>query len=296
MKKSIVAIYLFLALVSGSAYAQMPQDAIYMPKKTVCGALMYGHSSWSKYWENNLKRENYNIGTLTTQSVSVMGAIGITDRFNLIVNLPYVWTSASAGNLLGQKGIQDVSGWLKYKAISAGGFSVNTLLGASIPVSRYVADFMPMSIGMQCRTVSGRLLLNYTHPKTGLYLTTHGTLTWRGNISVDRDAYQADNRVYNTHEVSVPNTYDLAVRAGILRKTWQTEVWAERSSCLSGDNIRRNDMPFPTNNMKATAIGWYGKVQPKNIGVNARIGYVIDGVNAGQSTSYMLGFLYQFNW
>jgi hypothetical protein len=50
---------------------------------------------------------------------------------------------------------------------------------------------------------------------------------------------------------------------------------------VNGDNIRRNDMPFPTNNMQATMVGWYGKFQPKALGVNARVGYVTDGLNAG---------------
>jgi hypothetical protein len=72
-------------------------------------------------------------------------------------------------------------------------------------------------------------------------------------------------------------------------------VFAEQFACTSGDNIRRNDMPFPTNNMQATTIGWYGKYQPHNIGVNARAGYVTNGLNMGQSTSFMLGFLYQIN-
>ena len=289
---------LFIVLGFLCAYAnvqaQMPNDAIYMPKGTVCVGTMYTHSSWSKYWENTLKRENLNIGTHTTQSVMVMPAIGITDRFNVILSLPYVWTKTSAGNLMGQKGIQDFSAWLKVKAIEVKGFSINGLVGASIPVGNYVPDFLPMSIGLQCRVVAGRVLVNYTHPKTGFYVTAHGTYMWRSNINVDRDAYQADDRVYNTNEVRVPNAYDLGGRSGILKQKWQTEVWAERNSCVNGDNIRRNDMPFPTNNMQATMVGWYGKFQPKALGVNARVGYVTDGLNAGQSTSYMVGVLYLF--
>lgn len=274
--------------------AQMPNDAIYMSKGQICVGTMYTHSSWSQYWENTLKRENLNIGTHTTQSVMVMPAIGITNRLNVILNLPYVWTKTSAGNLMGQKGIQDLSAWLKVKAVDIKGFSVNGLLGASIPVSKYVADFLPMSIGLQCKVVTGRVLVNYTHPKTGLYVTAHSSYMWRSNINVDRDAYQADNRVYNTNEVRVPNAYDLGGRIGILKRKWQTEVWAERNSCIGGDNIRRNDMPFPTNNMQATMVGWYGKFQPKALGVNARVGYVTDGLNVGQSTSYMVGVLYLF--
>lgn len=283
-------------LLSAPAWAQMPHDAIYMPKKTVCIAGMYGRSTWTSYWEGTLQRENFNIGTHTTQSVSVMPAIGVSDRVNVILNLPYVWTSTSAGNLMGQKGIQDLSAWLKVKAVAYKGLSLNAVLGGSLPVGNYVPDFLPMSIGLQARTVSGRLIANYTHPKTGLYLTAHGTYNWRGNIRVDRDAYQANDRVYNTSEVSVPNAYDAAVRLGVVRRIWQTEVFAERFACLSGDNIRRNDMPFPTNKMEATQVGWYGKVQPRNLGLNARVAYVIDGLNVGQSTTFMIGVLYQLHF
>ncbi|GAB4028351.1 hypothetical protein GCM10028809_15950 [Spirosoma gilvum] len=283
-------------LVSSAAKAQMPNDAIYMGKKQLCVAGMYGYSSWSQYWENTLKRENFNIGTHTTQSVMVMPAYGISNRVNVILSLPYVWTSTSAGNLMGQHGIQDLSAWLKMKVVKAGGFSLNAIVGGSIPVGNYVPSFLPMSIGLQCRTFTGRLLASYREPRTGIYLTGHGSYGWRSNITIDQNSYQADDRVYNTDQVLVPNTYDVAVRLGVQRKGWQTEVWAERSSCLSGDNIRRNDMPFPTNNMQATTVGWYGKVQPRNIGVNARVGYVVDGMNVGQSTSYMVGLLYQINF
>ncbi len=294
MNKKYILGLLAILLVQGLTWAQMPHDAIYMKKNSVCVAGMYGYSTWNQYWENSLKRENLNIGTHTTQSAMLMPAIGISNRVNLILSLPYVWTSTSAGNLLGQKGVQDLSAWVKVKAIRAGGFSLNAIVGGSIPVGNYVPDFLPMSIGLQCRTLTGRLLANYKHPKTGLYVTAHGSYGWRSTMKIDRDSYQADDRVYNTNQVSVPNVYDAAVRLGVLRRGWQTEVFAERQACLSGDNIRRNDMPFPTNNMEATLVGWYGKIQPRNIGVNARVGYVVDGLNVGQSTSYTVGVLYQF--
>lgn len=276
--------------------AQMPNDAIYMNKKQVCVAGIYTNSSWNHYWENTLKRENYNIGTFTNQSAMIMPAIGISKRFNILLSLPYVWTSTSAGNLLGQKGIQDLAGWVKIKAVQAGGFSLHTIAGTSVPIGNYVPNFLPMSIGLQARTFTGRLLASYKHPKTGLYLTAYGSYIWRSTIKIDQDAYQADDRVYNTNVVNVPNGYDASVKLGIQRKGWQTEFWAERMSGLSGDNIRRNDMPFPTNNMQATTVGWYGKVQPHNIGMNARIGYVVDGKNVGQATTFMVGLLYQINF
>lgn len=293
MKYIIPITILGAFLITAPAWAQMPHDIIYMPKKSVCIAGIYGKSTWTNYWEGSLKRENFNIGTHTTQSVMLMPAIGISNRVNLILGLPYITTSTSAGNLMGQKGLQDLSGWLKTKLIDQKGLSLHGVIGGSIPVSKYIPDFLPMSIGLQARTATGRLIASYKHPQTGLYLTVHGSYTWRSNITIDRDAYQADGRVYNTSEVQVPNGFDAAARLGVLRRKWQTEVFAERMANLSGDNIRRNDMPFPTNNMQATVVGWYGKFQPRQIGVNARVGKVINGLNAGQSTSFSVGLLYQ---
>lgn len=289
--------YLTLVLVSlfvSTVHAQMPHDAIYMPKGTACLAVSYGSSSWKEYWENTLKRENLNIGTHTTQNVMPMVAAGITDKLNVIVGLPYVSTKASAGNLMGQKGFQDLSLWVKYKMFDGEGLSLHAIGGASTPVSDYVPDFLPMSIGLKSKTATGRLLANYQH-KSGLYLTAHGSYSGRSNIKVDRDAYLAYGKMYNTDEVALPNTTDAALRIGYLKKAIQAEAFIERNACVSGDNIRRNDMPFPTNKMNMTMVGAYAKFQPKNIGLNARVNYVTSGLNVGQSLGYSLGLLYQIN-
>lgn len=291
MKKQFIL--LAFLLVQRAAFAQMPHDAIYMPQKTSCIALTYTNSSWSNYWENTLKRDNLNMGKHTTQSVMPMLAYGISNKLNIIAAVPYVQTKTSAGNLMGQKGMQDASLLLKYKLVEESGLSLHTVVGGSLPVSKYVPDFLPMSIGLQAKTLTGRLLANYLH-KTGMYVTAHASYILRSNIKIDRDAYQADGRVYNTNVVRVPNATDVAVRLGYLKdgSRIQAEVFAERFTCVGGDNIRRNDMPFPSNNMEATNVGFYGKFQPKNIGFNVRVARVIDGLNVGQATSYSLGLLY----
>lgn len=278
-----------------SAFAQMPNDAIYMSKGTACLAVSYTHSSWDQYWENSLKRENLNIGTHTTQSVMPMLAVGIVKDLNLIVGVPYIWTQANTGNLKWQKGFQDASGWLKYRFLNKSGLSLHAIAGASIPVTDYIPDFLPMSIGLQCKTATARLLASYRH-KSGIYLTASGSYIFRSKIKIDRDSYQADDKLYNTNKVSVPNAYDASARLGYLKKAIQAEAFIEHGACDGGDNIRRNDMPFPTNNMNSTMVGVYAKFQPKNIGVNARASQVISGRNVGQSTAFTVGVLYQFRY
>jgi Putative MetA-pathway of phenol degradation len=287
---------LICSLFSIQAYAQLPHDAVYMPKNNTCIALMYSNSSWNQYWENTLKRENLNMGTFTMQGYMPMAAIGLSNKLNVIVGIPYVTTKTSAGNLLGQKGIQDLSAWVKYKLLEEpNGFSLHGALGGSMPMGNYVADFLPMSIGIQSKTATGRIIADYTH-KSGLYLTAHASYTYRSNITVDRDAYQSYEKVFNTNQVEIPNTTDASARFGYMKNDNQIECFVERFSCMAGDNIRRNDMPFPTNNMQATAIGVYGKYQPKSIGASARVTQVVNGLNVGQSLTFSVGLLYQVSY
>ncbi len=290
MKKFLLL--LCLVLVTGqAAMAQMPHDGIYMSKKIACGALVYGHSSWTEYWENQLFRENQNIGRLTTESLTAMLAYGITKKLNVIAVVPYVRTNASQGNLLGQKGFQDASIWIKAKGYSSHGLTLHGVVGASMPMSNYVPDFMPMSIGIGSKALVTRGILTYDLPKN-LYLNSSIAYQLRSRVEADRDAYLLGDKLLYTNEVAVPDAFDAAIRFGYLKKDNQLEVFAEHFSCVGGDHIRRNDMPFMTNDMTMTSVGVYGKYQPKQLGINGRVSYVVDGQNVGQSLSVSVGLLY----
>jgi hypothetical protein len=291
MKKIVVLLLCLLGFVE--LKAQMPHDAIYMNKKLACGALIYGNSSWTNYWENGLKRDNPNIGRLTTQSATAMIAYGITRDINVMAMIPYVKTDASQGNLMGQEGFQDASVFVKSKTKAYHGITAHSVVGFSIPVTNYVPDFMPMSIGLGAKTLVVRGMLSYALPKH-LYVNSSIAYQARSQVKADRDAYLAGSKLYQTNQVAVPDAFDAALRLGYLKKDNQLEVFAEHFSCTKGDDIRRNDMPFLTNDMTMTTVGMYGKYQPKSIGVNARVAYVVDGQNVGQSTTISIGLLYLF--
>lgn len=290
MKKIFILLCL-ICMMGQRSFAQMPHDGIYMSKKIACGALIYGNSSWTEYWENQLFRENQNIGRLTTESVTAMIAYGITKKLNVIAVVPYVRTNASKGNLLGQKGFQDASIWIKAKGYSSHGLTLHGVVGASMPMSNYVPDFMPMSIGIGSKALVTRGILTYDLPKN-LYLNSSIAYQMRSRVEADRDAYLTGDELKYTREVAVPDAFDAAIRFGYLKKDNQLEVFAEHFSCVGGDHIRRNDMPFMTNDMTMTSVGVYGKYQPKQLGINARVSYVVDGQNVGQSLSVSLGLLY----
>ena len=102
--------WLILAALSASSVgAQTADDGLMVPKKTLMMGVVYAHDSWDQYWEGTLKRSNGNIGTLTTESTTLVGAYGVTDRLELMATLPYIRTHASQGVLHDLNGFQDLS-------------------------------------------------------------------------------------------------------------------------------------------------------------------------------------------
>lgn len=299
--KRLLRVAALLSLLSFPAFAQTPNDGIMMGKRYICNVLTYSNSSWSEYWEGTLKRANPNIGTFTAQNVMFMSAYGVTDRVNVIVGLPYIWTKSDGGHMAGQRGIQDLSLFLKWRPLKlsgdAGTFSAFAVGGVSMPVSNYVPDMLPFSIGIQSKTASLRGILSYN--LKGLYLTGAAGYTARSSITIDRDAYQAEGRIYETNKVMPPNVVDASARLGFVNKHFQVEGFLENMTAQSGDDIRRQDMPFPTNKMDLTSAGAMAKAHFYTKGgafftVLGQYSQVLSGRNVGQATMYTLGVQHTF--
>lgn len=296
--RKLYILSVFLTAISQISFAQMPADGLMMRKGLLCILGQYSHSSWDEYWEGENKRSNLNLGTYTNQNVMVMGNYGIADNLNVMLGAPYVWTGSDS-YLSGQSGVQDLSLFLKYQPFStemAGGeFRVQTTGGASIPLSDYVPDFMPFSIGFHSKTASLRGILNFTHG-SGFYVTAQAGHTWRSNIELDRDSYLFDNEQFETDEVPVPNLFDATGRLGyIIDDKLQADVFFDYFTGTSGDDIRYNEMPIPTNKMQATTAGVFAKYFVwRGLAVQASYSQVLSGRNVGQSTTIAGGFTWFF--
>ena len=130
---------LLIILSASVVSAQTDMDAIMMEKNAFCVGPMYSYSSWKNYWEGTLKRENLNLGKVSTQMFGLMGNYGITRKLNALFSVPYVKTKASAGTLHGMDGIQDLSLFLKWKPfekkLGDGKLSLFGIAGVSFPLS-----------------------------------------------------------------------------------------------------------------------------------------------------------------
>jgi hypothetical protein len=292
-----------LVLASAPAGAQTIDDALMMGRRRLCTGFGYAQDGWDQYWEGTLKRDNGNLGTLTTRSVSWMGTYGVTNRFNVIASLPWVWTNASAGTLMGMEGLQDLTLAAKVHALRAeltrhGTLNLFAVGSVATPLGDYTPDFYPMSIGSQSTRFSGRATVNF-QASNGLFLDGTGAYTWRGNVTLDRDAYFTDDRLFRTGEVAMPDVIDYTVRVG----WWKHGVWVPISFTqqitLGGGDIRRQDMPFVSNRMNASRVDAQAVVylnKPKNLVVRLGAGSIVSGRNVGQSTAFTAGLLYTFQF
>lgn len=284
-----------------SLTAQTPTDALMMEKGQLCIATLYTHDTWNEYWEGTLKRDNKNVGTLTRQTVMPMVALGVINRVNVIVALPWVRTEASGGQVTGTSGIQDLGIWLKGtaldQAIGAGKFTIHAVVGFSTPASNYLPDFAPFNLGLGCTEGSLRGIFQYELNK-GPYLRAQAAYHLRSNCTIERDYYYTTQGYYSD-KVNMPNaiTYGATLGTWLFNNQLKIEATYDGLNTQGGHDIRRQDVGFPSNRMIFTRFGGglqYFLPYVKGLAVLANGNYILTGRNVGQSTMITGGVTYQF--
>ncbi len=186
--------------------AQTSNDAIMMNKGQFCNGISYSFSQWTNYWEGTLKRSSGNVGTFTSQALMYMPNYGISDKLNVMAGLPYVWNHMSAGTLHSMSGFQDISVDVKWKPYSTkwgpGKFSVFLVGGFSTPLTNYVVDFLPLSVGLGTTNLLGRVILHYKLEK--FFIRGSAAYVWRSNTYLDRTSYYTTS-MHLTNEVEMPD-------------------------------------------------------------------------------------------
>lgn len=298
MRSKIFLTGLILFFIIDFCRAQTEMDAIMMNKNQFCNGLQYTHSSWKNYWEGTLKRDNLNLGTVTTQSVMYMANYGINDNLNVMVGAPYIWTKPSAGTMSGMNGIQDISAFVKWRAIQEqvgkGELSLYAIGGISTPLTDYVVDFLPFSIGLGSTNLTFRGMADYLIGK--INITGSAAYIKRGNVELDRNSY-FDTQLRLTNEIDMPDAANFQVRAGYRGKYLIAEALLTNWTTLGGFDITRNNMPFPSNRMDNTSAGAYVKYTIKkhtNLSVLGSANFTIAGRNVGQASTYSAGVFYAF--
>jgi hypothetical protein len=161
-----------------------------------------------------------------------------------------------------------------------------TIGGASIPLTNYIVDFLPLSIGMHSKTLSARLLLDYQ--LNNIFVTGSATYVLRDNTKLDRTSYY-DTQSHLTNEVSMPDASNFNFRAGYRSSKLIAEAVLNKWTTLGGFDITRNNMPFPSNKMNATTIGAnikYVVTANHNLSLVGGGNTTVAGRNVGQATAF----------
>lgn len=287
----IICLFIF-----NSANGQTDADAVMMTKNNFCVGAMYNYGSWKNYWEGTFKRNNANLGTVSTQMLGVMGNYGVSKKLNVLFGIPYVKTKATGGQLHGMKGIQDISLWLKYmpleKTLGNGTFSVYTIAGVSLPVTEYTADFQPLSIGLHSKNLSLRAMVDYQ--LGDWFATASYTYVARSNVKIYRDAYYTTEMHYS-NKVAMPDAAQYNLRLGYRNNSFIVEALLSNWTTLGGFDITKNNMPFPSNKMNITTAGINIKYNINAVaGLSLIGGYnmTLAGRNVGESNSFNTGVFY----
>ena len=280
-------------------YAQTNTDALMIPQNFFCTGAMYSNSSWRDYWEGTYKRDNGNLGQVTMNTYSVFANYGIFNSLDVLVTVPYVTTNASQGTLKGQKGFQDIMASLKWRPLNTGlGKGVLSAYATglvTVPLSNYEPDFLPVSIGLHSTTASLRGLVNYQAGR--IFAAGSYQYTLRSDVTLDQDAYYTTQEIYS-NRVYMPNVSNYLFSAGYRSPHLNVEAVFSQTNTLGGFDIRKNDMPFPSNRMNWSTAGGlikYSFNAVAGLELTAGGNRVLTGRNVGQSTTIYGGVLYLFD-
>jgi len=298
MKCYRIILVFLLSLSTKVSSAQTDVDGLMMGKKNLCGGLVYGYGSWTNYWEGQNLRSNANLGTVSSQSAWAMANYGITDKINIIAMAPYLSNKASAGTLMGHQGVQDLSMLLKWeffgKAFGKNYVSLLAFAGYSTPLTNYVADYLPLAIGMHSSNTMGRIMIDVQRGKW--YTTASTNYISRSNVTIDRDAYYTTKMIYS-NQVEMPSLMGYNVRLGYRKDAdLVLEAVLDGLNTIGGYDMRKNEMPFLSNKMDVTRIGINVKLPipiVDGLSFTGNTMYTITGRNMGKSTMFMAGILFQ---
>lgn len=249
-------------------------------------ALSYSYEQYSDFYVGDQKVSEPMLGDITTQSINLFAAVGITDRIDAVLNLPYIFVNASNNPDLDQSSIQDLSLCLKGRLLqTALGDQARLRLLASaglmVPLNDYVAN-APVAVGHRATALDGRLLAQVDFGM-GLFAALQGGYIWRGKVEVDGS------------DVEVPDAVDLILRTGIGTSKLYGDLWLQWQNAGDGTDIGPG-VPFPSNAVSFLRIG--GNVVVPVVGglkTALGLGYTLTGENVGKALRVSGSIIYQFD-
>ncbi len=292
--KSIL--YFLLLLSPFLASAQGMIDGFMRGEGKTVAALSFSTESYKDFYKNTTQVQEPNLGTISTRSVSIFAAVGITDNLDVLASLPYISTTSDQGYWQTQSAMQDVSFAVKWRPLQIKLPAIGTLSaivagGISLPTTNYVAN-APVAIGHQFTAGDARLLVNFS-TNFGLFASIQTGYTRRGDVELDR--LNLDGGMMT----NVPDALDFSAKVGYGNSDFYLDAWLQSQSARGGTNIGDTDASFPSNGISFTRLGVTGyyplKFIAEKLGISIAGATTLSGRNIGRSNRISIGAVYEFS-
>lgn len=286
---STALISLTLLSFAKQTQAQGLIDGFMRGQRKASLAVFGSPSTYDTYFVNTTETKNPNLGTVTTEALTVVGTYGLGYDLDLIVAAPYIRTQSSAGYSPKQEGFQDVSATLRWEAydykLGSSRLSWQFAVGYSMPIQNYVNDAL-VAIGRGSKNIDARTLLHFK--ARSFFLTGQFGYIRNGQVTLDHPVNYYDPSQLNPNsgsKVNVPDQTEIIIRGGFVTKFCTIDVWGQRKTPYNeGTNIGAG-VPFPTNAVGFTRVGATAYLRLlKQFGLTAGYSTTLDGRNTGKST------------
>ncbi len=229
---------------------------------------------------------------VTVTSISLYAEVGITDRFNVVLNLPYVEAEGNASEATlanngfenKRSGVQDVKIYAKYNfhTLNTGSSTIDLIgaIGLETPLGDYRADEGLQSIIAIGNESSSFNMLGIATFKTayGLFTTGQAGYSFRGNSS--------------------PHALITELKVGYAASSFYVDAFvANQLSENDGVDILGEGFVgfFPEARVNFTRVGLNAYVPlTGGIGLAAGANTYVAGRNIGKATGFYGGLVYSF--
>lgn len=286
--KIITLALLLTVLFTQQTIAQAIIDGFITPKNKGSISLSFSHENYDEFFlaAQRMDAPGRLGGQITTQSIGLYANYGITDRLNVVLNLPYIIAQGDGNENIPQddgsfqdqqiQDFQDMAIYLKYQAyehsFDAGHLSLIPALGFGTPLSDYAADDL-LSVGNGATFFDMRGIVHFK-AKNGLFIEGQAGHSFRSD--------------------EVPDAWVFAGKMGYAHEKFYVDFgFHTQISESDAPDIGQAVFSAARVNFTQLSLSAYYPVLP-SVGISVGVGQYIDGRNVGLATRFSGGVVYSF--
>ena len=241
-----------LLTITVNYYSQAPVDGYNKGKGNATIVGSFSNENFKKYYS----AKGLTPAFRTTRAYSLFGIVGITDRFDAQVNIPYVTSKPESS-------FQDISVFLKYTLLKKGKTKLLGSFGQSSPLANYKTSG-GSALGQKASSLDARLIIQQDLGNGFFAMLQSG---------------------YTKRSFPTPSSVPASFKLGYGSSKIYTDIWFDFQHAFGGsDYLDGTGRPFTTLGVSYSKIG--GQVYKpftKHIGLSLGGSYVIDGRNIGKA-------------